>query len=253
MDVFENKGKTSGAYSWGAYGTHPYVLLNHQENIDSIFTIAHEMGHAMHSFYSNESQPYVNAQYKIFVAEVASTVNEALLMRKLLETQKDPALRLKLVNYYLEQFRTTVFRQVMFAEFEKTTHEMAERGEPLTVEAVEELYLRLNRDYHGSEMVVDPLISIEWARVSHFYNAFYVYKYATGFASAVALSKALLEKQPGAAERYRAFLASGGSDYPMELLKRAGVDLSTPAPVTSALEVFEQTLGELERLLTTKH
>lgn len=252
VDVYENKGKTSGAYCWGAYGTHPFVLLNHQDNIDSVFTIAHEMGHAMHSYYSNEKQPYVNAQYKIFVAEVASTVNEAFLMHKLLETQKDKAIRLKLVNYYLEQFRTTVFRQVMFAEFEKMTHEMAESGEPLTVEAIEAMYLQLNRDYYGDEMVVDDLIGVEWARISHFYNAFYVYKYATGFASAVALCKAILEKGEPAAKNYREFLSSGGSDYPMEILKRAGVDLSTPAPVLSALEVFEETLDELEKLLGDK-
>ncbi len=249
IDVYENRGKSSGAYCWGCYGTHPYVLLNYQPNIDSVFTIAHELGHAMHSHYSDTTQDYTNAQYKIFVAEVASTVNETLLMTHMLAHENDKARRLRLLNYYLEQFRTTVYRQVMFAEFEKLTHTMAESGEALTAEAFEAQYLDLNRLYYGKGMIVDPLIGIEWARISHFYNAFYVYKYATGFSAAVALSRAILEEGAPAAERYHAFLSSGGSDYPLELLKRAGVDLTTPEPVVSALALFDDLLTQFEALV----
>lgn len=249
VDVYENRGKTSGAYCWGAYGTHPFVLLNYQPNIDSVFTIAHEMGHALHSYYSDEAQDYVNAQYKILVAEVASTVNEALLMEHLLNTETDKARLLRLLNYYLEQFRTTVYRQVMFAEFEKTIHEHVEAGGALTAENIEQMYLQLNRDYYGEEMVMDAGISMEWARISHFYNAFYVYKYATGFSAAVALSSAILKEGEGAVKRYLAFLRSGGSDYPLALLQNAGVDLTRSQAVGGALDVFEKTLSRLEALV----
>lgn len=249
MDVYENRGKSSGAYCWGCYGTHPFLLLNYQPNIDSAFTIAHELGHAMHSYYSDAAQEYHNAQYAILVAEVASTVNEALLIDYMLSTETDKAKRLRLVNYYLEQFRTTVFRQVMFAEFEKIIHANVEKGEPLTAESLQSIYYALNQKYYGEGVEIDKLIDMEWARISHFYNSFYVYKYATGFSSAVAISRAIREEGAGALSRYMEFLSSGGSDYPLELLKRVGVDLTSPAPVVSALEVFEKTLDDLEALL----
>lgn len=250
IDVYQNRGKSSGAYSWGCYSAHPYVLMNYQPGIDSVFTLAHEMGHALHSYYSDAHQDYNNAQYKILVAEVASTVNETLLMHHLLSTETDRSRKLRLLNYYLEQFRTTVFRQVMFAEFEKITHERAEAGDALTAESFCEIYRELNRQYHGESMVLDEGIAMEWARISHFYNAFYVYKYATGFSAAVALSSGILRGQDkNALTRYRRFLESGGSDYPLELLKGAGVDLSKPDAVRNALWEFSDSLDQLESLL----
>lgn len=248
IDVYENRGKTNGAYSWGCYGTHPYVLMNYQNNIDSVFTLAHEMGHAMHTWFSDKNQLFVNAQYKILIAEVASTVNECLLLEYLLERETDCSRRLRLLNYYLEQFRGTVYRQVMFAEFEKQIHEVVEQGGALTSEQLKEIYLSLNRLYYGPDMVLDDGIAMEWARISHFYNAFYVYKYATGFSSAVALSNAILTEQD-APNRYLTFLSSGGSDYPLEILKRAGVDLNSSKPIQRALGVFERALHDLEKLL----
>ena len=248
MDIYENKGKTSGAYCWGVYGSHPCVLLNFHPTLDNAFTIAHELGHAMHSYYSDASQPYVNAQYKIFVAEVASTVNEVLLMRHLLLKETDKLKRMYLLNQFLDQFRTTLFRQVMFAEFEKRSHALCESGEALTSERLSAEYKALNRLYYGDAMVLDDEIAMEWARIPHFYTAFYVYKYATGFSAAVAIADEIL--RTGDASDYKAFLKSGGSDYPIELLKLAHVDLSTPTPVSSALSgAFANTLGELEKLL----
>lgn len=249
VDVMENDGKTSGAYSWGAYGTNPYVLLNYQNNLDNVFTLAHEMGHSLHSYYSWQTQPYVYAYYKIFVAEVASTVNETLLTRYLMKIAPDEKQKLYIINHYLEGFRGTVFRQTMFAEFEKIIHEKAEAGEPLTTEVLCDVYRQLNQDYFGSGIVIDDEISMEWARIPHFYNAFYVYKYATGFSAASAISQAILEKGEPAVGRYLEFLKSGGSNYPINLLKKAGVDMSSPKPVEEALKVFEEMLGEMERLL----
>ena len=249
IDVYENRGKSSGAYCWGCYGTHPYVLMNYQNNIDSVFTLAHEMGHAMHSYFSDKHQPFINAQYKILIAEVASTVNESLLIDFLLKRETNREKKLRLINYYLEQFRGTVYRQTMFAEFEKWTHDASQNGEPLTAEALKAMYLELNRKYYGPAMHLDEGIAVEWARISHFYNAFYVYKYATGFSSAVAISKSILQEGDVAVDRYRTFLSSGGSDYPLEILKRAGVDLNSLEPVSRALKVFESTLDELENLL----
>ncbi len=249
VDVYENRGKTSGAYSWGAYGTHPYVLLNYQDNLDNVFTLAHEMGHALHSYYSNENQPYINAGYKILVAEVASTVNEAILMEHMLGHSQDRQERLYLLNHYLEQFRTVIYRQVMFAEFEKLIHQKVEEGEALTPELLCTMYRDLNVQYYGPDIVVDEEIAMEWARIPHFYSAFYVYKYATGFASAIALSQMILKEGQGAVDRYIRFLSSGGSDYPLELLKRAGVDLTTPQPVADSLKVFEETVAQMEELL----
>jgi len=249
IDVYENEGKRSGAYSWGCYDSHPYVLLNHAENLNHMFTLAHEMGHALHSFYSDRSQPYIYAQYKIFVAEVASTLNEALLMNHLLKTTTDKTKKLYLLNYFMEQFRTTVYRQTMFAEFEKLIHEKAEAGEPLTPELLCSIYRDLNISYYGPDMVVDDYIDMEWARIPHFYSSFYVYKYATGFSAAMSISRQILEEGRPAVDRYLRFLQSGGSDYPIELLKIANVDMSTTEPVDSALKLFGSLLDQMEELL----
>ncbi len=249
IDVFESKGKTSGAYSWGAYKTHPYVLLNYQGTINDVFTIAHEMGHALHSFYTNMTQPYIYSDYKIFVAEVASTVNELLLMRSMLDSTDDTAEKAYLLNHFLEEFRGTVFRQVMFAEFEKIVHSKLESGEALTAQSLCSIYRELNLKYFGKEVVVDEDIDMEWSRIPHFYSAFYVYKYATGFSAAASISTRIIEEGKPAVDRYIDFLKSGNSDYPLELLKKAGVDLSTPAPVQDALNMFEEMLSRLEKVL----
>ncbi len=249
IDVYENKGKTGGAYSWGSYLTHPYVLLNYQGTIKDVFTLAHEMGHALHSYYTNKTQPYIYSQYRIFVAEVASTVNESLLMQYLLNNTNNPTEKAYLLNHYLDEFRGTIFRQVMFAEFEKIIHEKAEMGEALTPDKFSQIYHDLNVTYFGSDMVIDSEIDMEWARIPHFYNSFYVYKYATGFSAATSLSKQILEEGQPAVDRYLSFLSGGDSDYPIELLKKAGVDLSTSQPIVDALKVFEELLDELEKLL----
>ncbi len=252
IDVMENRGKTSGAYSWGVYGVHPYVLLNWQDNLSNVFTLAHEMGHSMHSYYTWATQPYVYSDYSIFVAEVASTVNEVLLTRYLLEQTDDPARRMYLLNHFMEEFRGTVFRQTMFAEFEKITHEMHESGQALTPDAMNQLYLQLNRDYFGPDMVLDDAIAYEWARIPHFYTAYYVYQYSTGFSAAVALANSILDEGQPARDRYLEFLNGGSARYPIDLLKHAGVDMTSPEPVLSALGVFEQTLDEMEMFFEGK-
>jgi len=244
IDVYENVGKRSGAYSWGAYGTHPYVLLNYQNDLNNVFTLAHEMGHALHSYYSDENQPYVYAGYKIFVAEVASTCNESLLVHHLLDKCEDENERKYLVNYFMEQFRTTFFRQAMFAEFEKITHEMCMNGESLTAEGMCDIYKKLNEDYFGPDAYVDEQIAMEWARIPHFYNPFYVYQYATGFAAAITISKSILDGDEKVLEGYKLFLKSGGSMDPIDLLKLCGVDMTTTEPVDTALKVFEELLDK---------
>ncbi|MDF2670998.1 MAG: oligopeptidase PepB, partial [Paenibacillus sp.] len=234
IDIYENEGKRSGAYSWGAYGTHPYVLLNHKDNLNSMFTLTHEMGHAIHSYLSDTTQNYRDAQYTIFLAEVASTLNEALLMDYMLKKSTDPKEKMYLLTYYADQFRTTVFRQTMFAEFEKIIHEKAEAGESLTHQDLSKIYYDLNKQYHGDSMVVDQDIEMEWARIPHFYNSFYVFKYATGFSAATSFAKQILDEGQPAVDRYLGFLKSGGSDFSIEILKRAGVDMSSTEPIHQA-------------------
>lgn len=249
IDVYENEGKRSGAYSAGCFGVHPYVLLNYNETLDNEFTIAHEMGHALHSYLSDHNQPFVDSGYTIFVAEVASTCNEVLLMQYLLKRTTEKTARAYLINYFLESFRGTVYRQTMFAEFERITHEMSEAGESLTAEVLSDLYLKLNRKYYGEEMVLDPEIAMEWARIPHFYYNFYVYQYATGFSAAVALANRILKEGDKAVADYLKFLSGGCSKSPIELLKIAGVDMSTPKPVNEALSYFGELLDEMEALL----
>ncbi len=249
IDVYENRGKRSGAYSAGAYGAHPYVLLNYHDTLDNMFTLAHEMGHAMHSWYSNETQPFIYSQYKIFVAEVASTCNEILLMEYLLAHTDDKKERAYLLNHYLDSFKGTVFRQTMFAEYELRTNQMAEAGEGITAESLSALYLELNQKYYGPDMVSDPEIAYEWARIPHFYYDFYVYQYATGFSAAVALAHAMLKEGAPAVERYRQFLCGGCTKSPVDLLKTAEVDMEDPAPVQEALDVFGEIIRQLEELL----
>ena len=248
IDVYENQGKRSGAYSWGAYGTHPYVLLNYQGTLNDVFTLAHEMGHALHSWYSDETQPYIYAGYRIFVAEVASTCNEALLIHHLLKKAKDPKTKAYLINYFLEQFRTTLYRQTMFAEFEKITHGLQEAGEALTAERLCSIYYDLNKAYFGEDICIDRQIEMEWARIPHFYTPFYVYQYATGFSAAIALSGKILREGEAAVEQYKRFLKGGSSMYPLELLRLAGVDMEQKKPVEDALQVFSEYLDEMERL-----
>ena len=249
IDVYENEGKRSGAYSWGAYGTHPYVLLNYQGNLNHVFTLAHEMGHALHSWYSDHAQNYLNAGYRIFVAEVASTCNEALLIHDLMEKTEDKKEKAYLINYFLEQFRTTLYRQTMFAHFEQEMHQKVEQGETLTADVLCDAYYALNQKYYGEAMVSDDLIRYEWARIPHFYTPFYVYQYATGFSAAIAISTKILAKEEGIVEKYKAFLSGGCSMDPIDLLKLCGVDMEKKEPVEEALKVFEQYLTELEKLV----
>lgn len=249
IDVYENQGKRSGAYSWGAYGCHPFVLMNYQDNLNNVFTLAHEMGHSMHSYYSDKHQPYLYAGYRIFVAEVASTCNEALLMEYLLKHTDDKKEKAYLINYFLEQFKGTLYRQTMFAEFEKITHEMAGKGEPLTAEILNDIYYKLNEQYFGDDIVIDREIALEWSRIPHFYTPFYVYQYATGYSAAIAISRKILSGDEAAREGYMKFLCGGSSMNPIDLLKLCDVDMTTSEPVQSALRLFGELLDEMEELL----
>ncbi|MDP7977591.1 oligoendopeptidase F [Bacillus multifaciens] len=250
VDVYENKGKRSGAYSSGAYGTNPYVLMNWHDNVNNLFTLAHEFGHSVHSYYTRKTQPYVYGDYSIFVAEVASTCNEALLNDYLLKTTDDKKKRLYLLNHYLEGFRGTVFRQTMFAEFEHVIHQKVQEGHAVTPDMLTDIYYELNKKYFGDSLVIDKEIGLEWSRIPHFYYNYYVYQYATGFSAATALSKQILEEGQPAVERYiNEFLKAGSSDYPIEVLKKAGVDMTSSEPVKEAMQVFEEKLNELEALL----
>lgn len=249
IDVFENEGKTSGAYSFGSFDSMPYILLNHSNKLKDVFTLVHEMGHSMHSYYTRGTQPFVYGGHSIFTAEVASTVNECLLMDHLIQSSKDELEKKYLLNLYIEEFRTTLFRQTMFAEFEQKTHAAVEAGEALTPDWLKQEYLALNRKYFGDQVVYDDEIAMEWSRIPHFYNAFYVYKYATGYSAAVALSKRILTEGEPAVQEYLAFLRSGESDYPIRLLQQAGVDMSRPDPVMAAMDAFEQLIEEIEAIV----
>ena len=269
--IYENKGKRSGAYSWGVYGVHPYVLLNFQPRYNSISTLAHELGHSLHSYFSSQAQPYAKSEYSIFCAEVASTTNENLLLEYAL-ANADKAQKIFLLNQFLEAVRTTVYRQVQFAEFEKFIHDKITAGEALQAETLEQYWLESNRTYYGPALAIDRELGSEWSRIPHFYTPFYVYKYATGYSAATAFSEAILNEtenrklpdtradgetknmtntmQPGpAVEKYLAFLHAGGSDYSLNILKKAGVDLNTPQPVKVTLEKFAGKLNELQKLL----
>lgn len=247
IDVYENKGKRTGAYSWGTYRSHPYVLLNYNGTAHDVFTIAHELGHSMHSYYSDKNQPSSKAQYEIFVAEVASTVNEVLLLKYMLEHSRDEQEREYLLTYYLDMFRTTLFRQTQFAEFEEKAHALAEKDMPVTCDALNEEYLKINKLYYGKNVVSDKQIAWEWARIPHFYRSFYVYKYATGLTSAVSIARGILNGGEKEKEGYMKFLSAGGSMPPVEILKLAGVDLTTEVPFENAMREMADTLGLLKR------
>ncbi len=248
LDVRETPGKRSGAYNLGVYGVHPYILLNHQDDLDSLFTLVHECGHGVHSRLSSQYQPQITARYSIFVAEVASTVNEVLLINYLLNNEKDLDVRKHLVNHFIDQFKGTFFTQVMFAEFEMMTHEMAEKGLPLNVEVFNQTYETLFREYNGDEVVFDDEVKFGWSRIPHFYRPFYVYKYATGFASAIHLATKILKGDQETLTSYLEFLKSGSSDYSLELLKKTGVDLTTPYPIENSMKRFGELVEEFSRL-----
>lgn len=248
IDVYENEGKRGGAYSWGAYGSHPFVLLNYTKTTSDVFTIAHELGHAMHSYNSDANNKINKAGYPIFLAEIASTANEVLLLKHIISTTKDIKIKKYLLSYYLDMFRTTLFRQTMFSEFEQLTHAAAESNKPLTVESLNTMYYKLNKKYYGKAVVHDKEIAYEWTRISHFYRSFYVYKYATGLTSAIVLATAMLNEGEPAIKRYMKFLSSGGSKAPLEILKEAGVDLTTTKPFDIAMKAFKDTLDELKAL-----
>ena len=249
IDIYPNKGKKGGAYSWGCYDSQPFILLNYTKNLDSVFTLIHEMGHSIHSYYSRTAQDYAYSDYKIFVAEVASTCNECLLMHDLLEKTTDKEQRKYLLNHYLDSFKGTLFRQTMFAEFEKNAHEYCAQGKPLTAEALSQMYLELNQKYFGPDMEKDEEIAYEWMRIPHFYTPFYVYQYATGYSAAVALSAKILKEGKSAVDAYMSFLKGGESKDPIDLLKMAGVDMTTEKPVADALALFGELVTELETLV----
>jgi oligoendopeptidase F len=244
VDVYENTGKRTGAFSWGTYGVHPYVFLNYTDTLNDVFTLVHEMGHAMHTYYSNTNQPYPYAGYRIFVAEVASTCNEALLMQYLLKNCTDALEKKYLMNHYFEQFKGTLFRQTMFAEFEMITHKMAEDGEVLSTQALCDVYRKLNEEYFGADMVIDDEIALEWSRIPHFYTPFYVYQYATGYSAAIAIASKIFKGDEKTLKGYKQFLSGGCSMHPIDLLKLCGIDMESPQVIQEALDVFGQLLEE---------
>jgi oligoendopeptidase F len=245
IDVYENEGKRSGAYSWGAYGVHPYILLNHEDTLQGMFTIAHELGHAIHSHLADSHQPFRYAQYTIFIAEIASTLNEALLVKYLLAQTSDPAKRRYLLAHHADDFRATLFVQTLFAEFELAVHRLAETGEALTLERLNDIYYELHATYYAGHVALDSEVRIGWMRIPHFYTSFYVYKYATGFSAANTLAQRIVDREPDAVQKYLALLQSGGRDYPLNLLLQAGLDMRTPAPIEEALRGFERIVAEL--------
>ena len=249
IDVVENQGKRSGAYSSGAYDTQPYILLNWHDRLDELYTLVHEMGHSVHSYFTRHTQPYVYGDYSIFLAEIASTTNENLLTSYLLETEKDPKIRAYIINHYLDGFKGTIFRQTQFAEFEHFIHTEDAAGNPLTSEHLSKFYGELNTKYYGPIVVNDEEIKDEWSRIPHFYYNYYVYQYATGFSAASALAKRIVEAEPDALEKYLTYLKSGSSDYPIEVMKKAGVDMTQPTYIEDAMEIFAQRLDELEELV----
>ena len=249
IDVVENKGKRSGAYSSGSYDTNPYILLNWHDTLDQLFTLVHEMGHSVHSYFTRSNQPYVYGDYSIFLAEIASTTNENILTEYLLETEKDPRVRAYVLNHYLDGFKGTVFRQTQFAEFEHFMHTKDEKGVPLTSEYLSDSYGKLNAKYYGPAVEEDPEIKFEWSRIPHFYYNYYVFQYSTGFSAASALAKRILSQEPDALENYLAYLKAGNSDYPVEVMKKAGVDMTQAAYIEDAMSMFEQRLNELEELI----
>lgn len=244
VDVYENTGKRTGAFSWGTYGVHPYVFLNYTDTLNDVFTLVHEMGHAMHTYYSNTNQPYPYAGYRIFVAEVASTCNEALLMQYLLKNCTDLSEKKYLMNHYFEQFKGTLFRQTMFAEFEMITHKMAEDGEVLSTQALCDVYRKLNEEYFGADMVIDDEIALEWSRIPHFYTPFYVYQYATGYSAAIAIASKIFKGDEKTLKGYKQFLSGGCSMHPIDLLKLCGIDMESPQVIQEALDVFGKLLEE---------
>jgi oligoendopeptidase F len=248
VDVYETDNKQSGAYSGGTYDSQPFILMNYQDDVASMYTLAHELGHSLHSEYTSEHQPHIYSSYEIFVAEVASTVNETLLTHHLLDVVEDETLRRHVLNQYLERFRSTLFRQTMFAEFEHETHRLEENGEALTADRLDEVYGDLKRKYYANADV-DDRIAREWMRIPHFYRAFYVYQYSTGISAAVALAQNILEEGEPAAERYREFLASGSREYPLELLETAGVDMTSSDPIEAAIGTYDEFLDEFAELL----
>ncbi|WP_122645616.1 oligoendopeptidase F [Enterococcus mediterraneensis] len=249
IDVIENKGKRSGAYSSGAYDTAPYILLNWHDTLDQLFTLVHEMGHSVHSYFTRNNQPYVYGDYSIFLAEIASTTNENILTEYLLQTESDPRVKAYVLNHYLDGFKGTIFRQTQFAEFEHFIHTEDAKGVPLTSEYLSDYYGKLNAKYYGPSVEEDPEIKLEWSRIPHFYYNYYVYQYSTGFSAASALAKKILDQEPQALENYLTYLKSGNSDYPIEVMKKAGVDMTQAAYIEDAMKVFEQRLDELEALV----
>lgn len=252
IDWLENEGKRSGAYSSGAYDTNPYILMNWQDSLNQLYTLVHELGHSVHSYLTRKSQPYVYGDYSIFLAEIASTTNENILTDYLLKTQTDPKVRIYILNHYLDGFKGTIFRQTQFAEFEHYIHQKALEGVPLTQDFMTSYYAELNAKYYGPSVEKDPEIGIEWTRIPHFYYNYYVYQYATGFSAATALAKRIVEGEEGALEKYLSYLKAGNSDYPIEVMKKAGVDMTQSAYIEDAMKVFEERLNELEQLIAAQ-